>query len=126
MAESLYDALGGEPALRTIIDDFVDRAFDDIMIGFMFRNADRGRIKRMEFELAAGLLGAPIKYSGRPLRDAHAKHRIMGGQFARRRRILEEVLLERDAPEEVRVAWLAHTDAMRSQVTSDASGVCND
>jgi len=126
MGQSHYDALGGEPALRAIIGEFIDRVFDDVMIGFMFRNADRNRIKRMEFELAARHLGAPVKYTGRSLRDAHAKHRIMGGQFARRRKILEEVLVEHGAPEAVIETWMTHTDAMRRQITGDNDDVCND
>ncbi len=49
-------------------------------------------IKEMEYQLAAGFLGANIKYTGRPLDKAHVKHPIMGGHFARRRQILKETL----------------------------------
>ena len=65
--ESLFDRLGGEPALRAIIDRFVDRLFDDLMIGYLFRAADRERVKAKEYEFAARHLGAPEAYTGRPL-----------------------------------------------------------
>ncbi|HUF42134.1 MAG TPA: group 1 truncated hemoglobin, partial [Verrucomicrobiae bacterium] len=65
MAENLYDKLGGEVKLRAIIDTFIDRVFDDRMIGFFFRNADRARIKEMEYQLAANYLGAGVEYRGR-------------------------------------------------------------
>ena len=88
---SLFDELGGEPALRRVIDRFVDRIFDDVMIGYLFRRADRARVKQKEFEHAAEHLGGPVKYRGKPLAQAHGPHRIMGGQFNRRRELLKEV-----------------------------------
>ena len=62
--KAAFERLGGEPALRAIIDDFVDRVFDDIMIGFFFRNADRRRIKELEYQHAAEHLGGPVRYRG--------------------------------------------------------------
>ena len=53
MAESLFEKLGGESGLRAIVNAFIDRVFEDRMIGFFFRNADRARIKEMEYQLAA-------------------------------------------------------------------------
>src|SRR3954464_7672133 len=78
MASTLFEDLGGEAALRPIIDRFVDRVFDDVMIGFFFRNARRERVKAMEYEFAAKHLGADIEYTGRPLDAAHRAHPIMG------------------------------------------------
>lgn len=121
---SHFATLGGEPVLRAIIDRFVDRMFNDLMIGFFFRNADRTRVKDKEFELAAQMLGAPLRYSGRPLREVHGPHRIMGGQFARRSQILREVLEEFDVPGPVATAWFEHIEAMRGQVTADTGSAC--
>jgi truncated hemoglobin YjbI len=84
-----FEALGGEAALRAIIDSFVDRIFDDLMIGYLFRAADRERVKAKEFEFAARHLGAAVEYTGRPLNEAHRAHRITGGQFMRRLQILK-------------------------------------
>lgn len=126
VADSMYERLGGAPALRAIIDDFVERTFSDMMIGFMFRNADKQRVKDKEYELAAAFLGGPERYSGEPLRKAHAPHRIMGGQFARRSFILREVLQAHAAPQDIIDAWLEHTERLRGQITGDATGACND
>lgn len=113
---SLFDELGGEPALRRIIDRFVDRLFDDMMIGFLFQRANRERIKEKEFEFAAQFLGAPVEYSGRALEDAHRRHRIFDGQFQRRLTILRNTLDEFGAPPRVRDALLAHTASLRERV----------
>lgn len=125
MATTLFEDLGGEPVLRRVIDRFVDRIFDDVMIGFFFRNARRERIKQKEYEFAAEHLGAPVEYTGRPLEQAHRAHPIMGGQFARRLTILKRTLEEEGVPEHVKAHWLAHTEAQRPRVTSDAAGECN-
>ena len=89
---TMFERIGGEPALRAIIDEFVDKIVDDIMIGFFFRGIDRQRLKLLEYQHAAEHLGGPVQYEGRPLRQAHAKHRIMGGQFARRKELLRKTL----------------------------------
>ena len=126
VANTHFERIGGEPTLRAIIDDFVDRIFDDIMIGFFFRNAYRRRIKEFEFQHAAEHLGGPFSYAGRPLKQAHAAHRIMGGQFARRKEVLRQTLVAHGVAPEIIDAWLAHTESLRLQVTSDPDGQCTD
>ena len=121
---SLFEQLGGEAPLRAIVDDFVDRCFDDMMIGFLFMRAERDRLKRFEYEHAANHLGASIEYSGRSLDQAHRPHRIFGGQFDRRRQILLETLRHHDAPDEVIDAWISHQDSLRALITKDPDSNC--
>jgi hemoglobin len=125
MAESLFEKLGGESRLRAIVNAFIDRVFEDRMIGFFFRNADRARIKEMEYQLAASFLGADIKYTGKPLGKAHVNHPIMGGHFARRRQILKETLEAYQVVEEIKAAWLHHTDSLRPLITPEAGSGCD-
>ncbi len=125
MAESLFEKLGGESRLRAIVNAFIDRVFEDRMIGFFFRNADRARIKEMEYQLAASFLGADIKYTGKPLGKAHVNHPIMGGHFARRRQILKETLEAYQVAEEIKAAWLNHTDSLRPLITPEAGSGCD-
>lgn len=118
--------VGGPFALRNIIDDFVRRVVDDPMIGFMFRDIDPLVLAQREFEFTARFLGASIEYSGRPLREAHARHRIMGGQFDRRRKILHDVLIDHRVPPDLRAKWLHHVDRLRSVITQQGAGECSD
>jgi hemoglobin len=124
-ANTLFDRIGGEAKLRQIIDGFIDRVFDDRMIGFFFRNADRTRLKELEYQLAAEFLGAKVKYSGRPLAKVHANHPIMGGQFARRRQIFKETLEFFQVPEEIKNALLDHTDSLRPLITPETGSSCD-
>lgn len=122
---SVYDKIGPDK-LRAVITDFYARLFDDVMIGFLFIGKDRKRLIEKEIELTARFLGADVRYTGRPLREAHARSPIMGGHFDRRRKILEETLAAHDVDPEVRETWLRHTLALREQVTADPGGACND
>ncbi len=124
-AGSAFDRIGGEWALRAIISDFIDRCFADTMIGFLFQRADRGRIKEMEFQLAAQLLGGPVRYAGRGLAEAHRPHRIQGGQFERRKFLLEQTLRAHQVPADIERELMAHTDRLRRQVTVDADSNCS-
>jgi hemoglobin len=124
-AQTLFEQLGGEAKLAAIIDAFMNRVFEDRMIGFFFRNADKNRIKALEYQLAAEFLGAPVEYRGRPLHHAHAKHPIMGGHFARRRQILKETLESHRVPEHIKQAWLEHTEALRRLITDQAGSSCD-
>jgi hemoglobin len=117
--------LGGEARLRKIIDRFIDRVFDDTMIGYLFARADRARVKQKEFEHAAEHLGAGIAYTGRPLDEAHRRHRIRGGQFMRRIQILRETLDEAQVPANVKEPWIAHNLALQALITDDPGGICD-
>ena len=120
-----FEEVGCEATLGPIIDRFVDRCFDDPMIGFFFARADRERTKRFEYQHAAAFLGADVSYQGRPLRIAHGAHRIMGGQFARRLTILREVLEEAALPAELIARWMAHQESLRGEITGDPDSDCD-
>jgi hemoglobin len=121
-----FDEMGGELALRAIIDDFVERVFADTMIGFLFARANKARIKQFEYEHAAAFLGAGTAYSGRDLAQAHKRHPILGGHFGRRRQILKQTLEKHGVPAHIVDSWLAHQDSLREQVTADQVTQCND
>lgn len=119
---SLFDQAGGEFPIRLMINDFVGRAFTDVMIGYLFRGADIARVREMEYQLAAAHLGAKVVYAGRPLVEVHRPHRILDGQFARRLQLLKDVLRDHECPAQVIEHWVRHTEALRNRIVlSDVS-----
>ena len=114
---SYYERIGGEVALRAIISDFIDRVFDDVLIGFFFRNASKSRLNEFEFQHASEFLGGPVQYQGRPLKELHARHPIMGGHFARRLTLLRQVLSDHQVPADIVTAWVDHNAALRREIT---------
>lgn len=115
----------GEDRLRAIVDTFINRVTSDLMIGFFFTNVDLAALKQREFELAARMLGATIPYTGRPMRQAHRTHPIMGGHFDRRSQILRNVLAEFEVPDDIRQRWMEHVEALRADVTGHQGQGCD-
>ncbi len=121
VAVSDFERLG-EAKLRELIERFVDRCFDDMMIGYMFPPNRRPRVKEFEYQHAAEHLGASLAYVGRSLEQAHGAHRIFGGQFDRRLTILKETLEAFDVPEDIRGRWLAYHQSLRHRITANGPG----
>jgi truncated hemoglobin YjbI len=121
-----FELVGGEVGLSTILRDFLERVRRDVMIGYHFDGVDMTRLLRFEVEFAREHLGGPGDYSGRPLHAAHAPHRILGGHFDRRLRLLEQTLEDHGVPAEVTLRWLSHNRDLRAQITRDEEAACND
>ena len=112
--------------LRPILQDFYDRVFADVMIGFFFEGKDKRRLVDKEIELALVMFGAPgAAYTGRPLGPAHEKHPIMGGHFARRSKLLADTLRDHGFPQALADQWLAHTESLRPLITAHLGGDCD-
>lgn len=123
---ALFDKIGGDK-LRAVITDFYDRVFPDVMIGFMFQGKSKQHLIDREWEFTAHFLGAPgVKYTGRPLRTAHANHTIFGGHFERRLQILRETMRDHAVDPDVQQSWIDHTNALRAQITRDKGSECKD
>lgn len=123
MTATLFDRIGGD-ALREVIEDFYRRVFADTMIGFLFRDKNRDRLIQKEWELAAGVLGGGVPYTGRPMSKAHARVPITLGHFDRRLVLLEEALDAHQVDPEVRQRLLDHARSLREELTADPEGVC--
>ena len=111
-----FEIIGGEQRLRSIITDFYTRVFSDPMIGYLFAASNMQKLIDREYEFTARMMGAPLTYTGRTMRQAHAGHRILSGHFNRRHRLLEMVLDDHQVPTTVRDAWLSHMLSLRSAV----------
>jgi truncated hemoglobin YjbI len=120
-----FEKIGAEK-LRAVIADFYDRVFGDVMIGFLFEGKSKQTLIQREYEFTAGFLGADVKYTGRPMRVAHAQSPIFGGHFERRLQILRETMRDHAVDADVQKVWLDHSYALREQITSDKGSECKD
>ena len=116
----------GEAKLREVIVDFYSRLFGDVMIGFLFEGKDRQHLIDREYEFTANMLGANVRYTGRPMRTAHAQSPIFGGHFERRLQILRETMHAHGVDADVQRVWIGHTLALRAQITPDKGSECKD
>jgi hemoglobin len=83
MAEkkSLYDRLGGKPAIQAVVDDFIGNVAADARINKRFANANIPRLKAQLVDQICEASGGPCKYSGMNMRDAHTGMKINDAEF---------------------------------------------
>lgn len=88
--KSLYERLGGEPALTAVVDDFVGRAASDPKVDFTRKGAaaewpatpeNVAHLKKMLVQFIAMATGGPQQYTGRDMKSAHAGMNITDAEF---------------------------------------------
>ena len=78
---SLYDRLGGQPAVAAVVDSFVAIVAKDARINKKFARSDVGRVKRMLVDQICAQTGGPCTYSGLTMKDAHRNMGVTEGEF---------------------------------------------
>ncbi len=78
---SLYDRLGGTPAITAVVDDFVRRVAKDDRMNGRFANANIPRLKMKLVEQICSASGGPCTYTGRDMKTTHAGMGISKAEF---------------------------------------------
>lgn len=91
---SVFEQLGGEPAIAAAVDAFYDRMLDDPLIAPWFDGMDMANLKAHQRAYLAVALGGPEEYDGRSMRNAHAGLRITDEAYSRTIQHLSEALAE--------------------------------
>ena len=78
---SLYERLGGEAKVRKIVNDILDKNYNNPDIGHYFRNVDMKKLKQLVFEFFSMGTGGSHKYTGRDMRTSHASLKINEEDF---------------------------------------------
>ena len=78
---TLYERLGGEPAVAGLLEGLYVRALADPLFLPFFDKIDLQRLKSYQFAFISQALGGPHQYSGPSLLQAHAKMRIEQRHF---------------------------------------------
>lgn len=86
MEKSLYDRLGGKPAITAVVDEFVARVAADQRINGFFAAAasDPMRLAAFKGKLVDQICaasGGPCTYTGKDMKTAHAGMGITGEHF---------------------------------------------
>jgi hemoglobin len=78
---SLYERLGGKPAITAVVDDFVGNVAADNRINGFFAKTDIPRLKRLLVEQICAGSGGPCAYTGRDMKTTHAGMGVSGAHF---------------------------------------------
>jgi hemoglobin len=79
--KSLYDRLGGKPAITAVVDDFIGNVAGDARINQRFANVNVPRLKAMLVDQICEATGGPCKYSGQTMVEAHRGMNIKDAEF---------------------------------------------
>jgi hemoglobin len=85
--KSLYDRLGGVYSIATVVDDFIERLLvNDTLNANPAIKASRERVPKagLKFHvttLVCQVTGGPCKYTGRTMKESHAKLNITEAQW---------------------------------------------
>ena len=96
---SLYERLGGERAIGSLVEAFYGRVLADPLLAPFFAGVETDCLRRMQREFFAAALGGPIRYGGRPLNVIHAGRGIRTRHLARFLDHLMAELADRDLSE---------------------------
>lgn len=70
---SLYDDLGGKPAVTAAVDKFYDKVLMDPDVNFFFDGLIMSRQKQMLEKFLVFAFGGPNNYNGQNMRNAHRR-----------------------------------------------------
>lgn len=81
VTKSLYDRLGGKPAITVVVDQFVANVAADGRINSRFATTDIPKLKGHLVDQVCGATGGPCSYRGRDMKSMHVGMRISNGDF---------------------------------------------
>ncbi len=81
-SDSLYDRLGGKPAIVKVIDEFVSNVAKDDRINGRFATTDIPRFKGHMVDQVCAATGGPCTYTGRDMVTTHRGMRITNAEFS--------------------------------------------
>jgi len=114
--KSLYDRLGGQPAITAVVDDFVANVAADSRINGFFAKTDIPRLKRLLVEQICAGTGGPCTYTGRSMPEAHKGMHITDAQFGALVEDLKKSLDKFKVPEKEQADLLAILGPMKPAI----------
>ena len=118
---SLYEQIGGQPALQAAVDEFYRRVLGDPSLAPYFADTDLPRLKAHQRAFFAMALRGPNQYTGRSMREAHAGRGITDTAFDRVAQHLSDTLASLGVPAELGQQVLAGIAPLREDVVEQPS-----
>lgn len=77
----VFEQFGGKPGIDALMEDFMIKLVEDPRTRDYFAEADQKHIKAMLAEQFCVILGGPCTYTGKGMKESHAKLAINEGGF---------------------------------------------
>jgi hemoglobin len=115
---SIYELVGGEPALAAVVDDFYERVLGDPRLAPFFAGANMPKLKGRQVEFFAAALGGPDAYQGASMRQVHAGRGIGQADFDQVAFHLASALAAAGAPAQTIAEIAAAITPLASEIIS--------
>ena len=79
--KSLYERLGGQPAVEAVVKDFAGRVLKDERINKKFAKSDANRLVKNLIDFVCSATGGPCQYEGQSMKEAHKHMGVTEGEF---------------------------------------------
>jgi hemoglobin len=78
---SIYDTIGGAPAVSAAVDQFYERVLGDELLAPFFVDTDQRKLRAHQRAFLTAVLGGPNAYDGQKMNEAHAGRGIEDVHF---------------------------------------------
>jgi len=100
MSQTIYERIGGFSTVQALVEDFYERVLRIESLRHYFAGVDMSNLVRHQTDFFCMVLGGPVRYSGRQLREAHRHLSIAGEDFDRVVDTLKECHLDAGVEDE--------------------------
>lgn len=118
---SLYERVGGEAGVGSLVDAFYRRVLGDPELAPFFEKTPMDKLRTMQREFFAAALGGPLAYTGRTMSEVHAGRGIKTRHIARFVDHLMETL--RDLPVDEQDAYdvVSRINTWADEITGEST-----
>lgn len=83
MTRTLFDKLGGTPAVTAVVKGFYEKVLGDPDLKGYFATTDMDKQTKSQIDFLTMALGGPNNYEGKPMKEAHAGMGITEPHFCK-------------------------------------------
>ena len=123
--KSLYDRLGGQPAIEAVVKDFAGTVLADARINKKFARSNADRLVKNLIDFVCMATGGPCKYTGLDMKTAHKNMSVTNGEFAALAEDLSKTLDKFKVPAQEKGELLAAVAPLNKDIVekkSDTTG----
>lgn len=114
--DEMARAFHGQDGIRRIVERMVDGNFADPVIGEIFTNQDKVRLKRTIFEQFCYILNAGCHYTGRDMESAHKDMGVQKADMNRLVEVLQRSMSAEGVPFQAQNRFLSKLAPMRHKI----------
>ena len=124
MAETLFQELGGMPALEKVHVIFYDKLLGHPWLKHFFKGVPRPHLEAQQSDFMSGLFGGPLIYGGLLPNSAHIHMYITEEIFLIRLELLAQSLTEAKIRTDLKQRWLKHDMGMKPALVKKSVAEC--